>query len=86
MNYNLYCDESCHLQKDQSSIMVLGSMYCEAQTKKKIYEKIRSIKEKHNLSSRFEIKWTKVSLSKIDFYLELLEYFWQTEFLCYRAW
>lgn len=85
MNYNLYCDESCHLQKDQSSIMVLGSMYCEAQTKKKIYEKIRSIKEKHNLSSRFEIKWTKVSLSKIDFYLELLEYFWQTEFLCYRG-
>ena len=28
MLYTVFCDESCHLQKDNSSVMVLGAMYC----------------------------------------------------------
>lgn len=28
MLYTVYCDESYHLQKDTSSVMVLGAMYC----------------------------------------------------------
>ena len=45
----------------------------------------RTIKEKHGLNSHFEIKWTKVSESKIDFYLELLDYFWKKDDLHYRG-
>ena len=28
MLYTVFCDESCHLQMDNSSVMVLGAMYC----------------------------------------------------------
>lgn len=28
MKYNVYCDESCHLEHDNSSVMILGAMYC----------------------------------------------------------
>lgn len=85
MLYTIYCDESCHLQNDKSSVMVLGAMYCPKERKKQIYSDIRSIKEKHGLSSYFEIKWTKVSESKIDFYLDLLDYFWNNDDLHYRG-
>jgi hypothetical protein len=65
--------------------MVLGAMYCPSEKKKNIYADIREIKAKYGLSTWLEIKWTKVSESKIDFYLELLEYFWNNEDLHYRG-
>lgn len=83
--YNVYCDESCHLEKDTSPVMILGAMYCLEERKQQIYNEIRKIKIKHNMSSFFEIKWTKVSESKIDFYLELLDYFLNNEDLLYRG-
>ena len=67
MLYTVFCDESCHLQKDNSSVMVLGAMYCLSEKRKQIYSDIRAIKEKNGLNSHFEIKWTKVSESKIEF-------------------
>lgn len=85
MLYSVFCDESCHLQKDRSPIMVLGAMWCLNEKKKQVYSEIRKIKEKHGLNSYFEIKWTKVSESKIDFYLELLDYFWNNDDLHYRG-
>ena len=83
--YNVYCDESCHLEKDSSPAMILGAMYCLAENKQQIYTDIRDIKKKHNISTFFEIKWTKVSESKIEFYLELLDYFWKNQELLYRG-
>ncbi len=83
--YNVYCDESCHLQNDNSPVMILGAMYCEKEKKQEIFEQIREIKSKYNLSTYFEIKWTKVSESKLDFYLELLDYFINNDDLFYRG-
>lgn len=83
--YNVYCDESCHLEKDSSPVMILGAMYCLVEKKKEIFAEIRNIKKKYDISSYFEIKWTKVSASKIDFYMELLEYFWNNSDLHYRG-
>ena len=74
---NIYCDESCHLQNDSSDIMVLGGISCNDEEKKKIFNDIRLIKVKHNLSSWFEIKWTKISYKKIEFYKELIDYFFK---------
>ena len=85
MKYNVYCDESCHLKNDSSSVMILGAVSCPKEQKKKIFDDIRALKIKHRLNSRFEIKWTKVSASKINFYLELLEYFWGNPYLFYRG-
>lgn len=83
--FNVYCDESCHLENDGSPVMILGAIYCPREKKKEIYEDIRNIKRKHNISSFFEIKWTKVSESKVDFYLDLLHYFFSNPNLYYRG-
>lgn len=82
---NIYCDESCHLEKDKSNIMLIGAMYCEEQYKDSIFKDIRNIKVKHGLSSWFEIKWTKVSYGKLEFYKDLIDYFFQNDNLFFRV-
>lgn len=67
MEYNVYCDESYHLRYDGSPVMILGAVSCPSEYKRKIFEDMRTIKIKHGLDSRFEIKWIKVSASKADF-------------------
>lgn len=83
--YNIYCDESCHLENDGNDIMVLGGISCLNKSKDKIFDDIRALKIKHGLSSWFEIKWTKVSDSKVDFYLELIDYFFNNNLLSFRG-
>lgn len=83
--FNIYCDESCHLENDDNDIMVLGAMSCPSDYKVNAFNEIRSIKTKHGLDTRFEIKWTKVSESKADFYLELIDYFFDHDFLRFRG-
>lgn len=73
--FNIYCDESCHLPNDNSEVMVLGAIECEDKNKKEMFNEIRRIKQKHGISSWAEIKWTKVSQSKLNFYKELIDYF-----------
>ena len=83
---NIYCDESCHLEHDNSKVMVLGAIYCPHEIRFKIYNELRNIKRKHNLSTKkFELKWTKVSDSKIDYYLELADYFMNNNNLSFRG-
>lgn len=82
---NVYCDESCYLESDGIDVMVLGSLRCETKNMRKISNDIRAIKDKHGLSKRFEIKWTKVSPAKSAFYLDLIEYFLTEDTLRFRA-
>lgn len=49
--YNIYCDESCHLPNDNSDVMVLGAITCLKEEKQKIFEDIRNIKRRHNVST-----------------------------------
>ncbi|WP_028976433.1 DUF3800 domain-containing protein [Sporolactobacillus terrae] len=83
MNY-IYCDESCHLPNDSSEVMVLGAISCPHDKKKEIFNKIRSIKSRHNVG-KSEIKWTKISAPKFDLYKELLDYFFEEKDLRFRA-
>lgn len=83
--YNIYCDESCHLEHDQQKAMVLGALWCPAEKVKDIFKDIRAIKEKYGLNKKFEIKWTKVSPAKEDFYLSLVKYFFENSGLHFRA-
>lgn len=84
-SYNIYCDESCHLENDGLSVMVLGAVYCEQKEVKRISSKVRAIKAAHGLSPEFEIKWTKVSKSKIGFYEEIIDLFIEEENLRFRG-
>ena len=83
--YNIYCDESCHLENDHQKAMVLGAVWCPQSQSAAIARHIRAIKVKHDLPSGFEIKWTKVSQKKINFYLELIDFFFSDPRLHFRA-
>jgi len=83
--YNIYCDESCHLQNDGIDVMVLGAIWCPVERRKEILKQIREIKIKNGLKKTFEIKWNKVSQSKIGFYKELIDYFYRNNDLYFRT-
>lgn len=83
--YNIYCDESCHLEHDQQKAMVLGAMWCSSAKVRECNVAIRDIKTRYGLNKRLEIKWTKVSPAKLDFYRALIDYFFDNENLHFRA-
>ena len=83
--YNVYCDESCHLEHDHQPVMVLGAVWCPLEKTREISVHIREIKKAYGLSPFFEIKWIKVSPAKHSFYLDLLDYFFRNDDLHFRA-
>jgi hypothetical protein len=85
MVYNIYCDESCHLEHDDIPVMVLGAVTCPMEKSREIAERLREIKVKHNLNPSFELKWTKVSPGKQMYYLDVLDYFFDDDDLSFRA-
>ena len=85
MEYNIYCDESCHLEHDGINTMVLGAIWCDKEKKTEIFNRIREIKNEYGLSRNFEIKWNKVSPAKKDFYLRLIDFFFDYDDIHFRA-
>jgi hypothetical protein len=85
LEYNIYCDESCHLQNDNSNVMSLGAIWCPASKRKEIFDRLREIKLKHGFGSDFEIKWNKVSPAGINFYMDIINYFFDDDDLHFRA-
>ncbi len=83
--YNIYCDESCHLENHPEKGMVLGAVWCPLTKVRGIADAIRKIKVDHGLSRDFESKWTKVSPGKLSFYIALMEYFFSNDDLHFRA-
>ena len=75
VEYNVYCDESCHLEHDNSNVMVIGAVYCPKKMVKKINKDIYSIKERYGLPKNGELKWVKISNSNFNVYRALIEYF-----------
>ena len=83
--YNVYCDESCHLENDRQNVMILGAIWCPLERVHEIAVRIREIKAKHSLPPRFEIKWVKVSPAKVQLYLDIMDYFFDDDDLHFRA-
>lgn len=82
---NIYCDESCHLERDGSKVMVIGAVWCPSSKRHEIFERIREIKAKHGMHPGFEMKWHKISPAKTDFYLDICDYFFDDDDLHYRG-
>lgn len=80
--YKIFCDESCHLQNDGWDIMSLGAIKLPADEYETIKNDIKEIKLKHK--NPFEIKWTKLSRSRMPLYKELIDYFIDSH-MTYRA-
>lgn len=80
--FNIYCDESCHLENDHKAFMFLGYISCAYPQVRLHTKRIKEIKADHNFYA--EIKWNKVNDTKLAFYIELLEYFFSND-LRFRA-
>ena len=83
--FNIYCDESCHLENDRQKAMVLGAVWCPFDKRREIAVRLREFKQKHLMPASFEVKWTKVSPAKKNFYLDLIDYFFDDDDLRFRA-
>ena len=83
--YNIYCDESCHLENDKIPVMVLGAVWCPLNSARTIAQSIRELKVKNGLSHYFETKWIKVSNAKLQFYLDLVDCFLDNDDLHFRG-
>ena len=83
--YNIYCDESCHLENDHLGVMVLGAVWCPKSAVRDIAERMRAIKEVHGLHRIQEIKWGKVSPNKATLYLDLVDFFFDCRDLHFRC-
>jgi len=82
---NIYCDESGHLQADGHPFMVIGAVWCPLDKSREISVRLREIREKHGLPSAFEIKWTNVSPAKVEYYQDLIDYFFDDDDLKFRG-
>lgn len=80
--FNLYCDESCHLENDHKPYMLIGYTCVAYNQLQRHNERIKVLKEKHHFFG--EIKWSNVSASQFEFYKELIDYFFDTD-ISFRA-
>lgn len=74
-SFNVYLDESCHLEHDGIPVMTLGAVWCLTDKAREVMLRVRDIKRQHGLPDQFEFKWTKVSPAKLFFYQALVDYF-----------
>ncbi|HQG46780.1 MAG TPA: DUF3800 domain-containing protein [bacterium] len=80
---SIYCDESCHLEHDHQSVMLFGAVWCPQEETRRHIEALRALKERHQ--ARGELKWTKVSRSREDFFLEAVDFFFSSVQLNFRC-
>lgn len=83
--YNIYCDESCHLENDHQKVMVLGAVWCPLEKVREISVRLREIKTHHGFKPDFELKWAKISPAKGRFYLDMMDYFFDDDDLHFRV-
>lgn len=85
MEYNVYCDESCYLEHDESNAMAIGCVWCPKDKVKDINTRIKEIKNKYFLNSNKEIKWTKVSNCNKNLYMDIINYFFDDDDMHFRV-
>lgn len=77
MKFEVYCDEAFPdlftSEKPQAKYLMIGSLWLPAELREEVKTKIKNLRETHNAWG--EIKWTKVSPSRLGFYIELIEMF-----------
>lgn len=83
--FNVYGDESCHLEHDGQRAMVLGALVVPQSQVKALSLELAALKKQFHLPRNYELKWTKVSPSKIDFYRQVLQWFFREPSLQFRG-
>lgn len=83
--FDIYCDESCHLENDKQKAMTIGAIWCPDEKKEGIFKRLREIKVEHGLKPTFELKWNKISNAQYAYYLDVLNYFFDNNDLHFRV-
>jgi len=89
MNFEVYCDESQqelladNAERRRGQYVVLGGLWIEADLRTKLKEGIKELREQHNLFGEF--KWTRVSPSRQEFYCELVNLFFSSDYARFRV-
>lgn len=81
--FNVYIDESCHLENDGMPIMAFGAIWCPKNESRRLAQELRDIKARHR--ARGELKWSKISVARVEFYIELIDWFLAEQPLHYRG-
>ena len=82
---NVYCDKSCHLEHDGHRAMIIGTVWSPGSKKAEITQRINDIRARHKMPRGFEFKWTKVSSSKLQMYMDFVDYFFDDDDLNFRC-
>jgi|SRR6218665_18424 len=77
--FNLYCDESCHLENDHKKYMMLSYVGVPYHMKDVLKQSFDSLKERHAVKG--EIKWSNLYAGKEDFYNELVDFFFSADLI-----
>jgi len=83
--YNVYCDESCHLENDSISVMAIGAVWCLRDRAVEITGRLKEIKKRHGFSPHHELKWSKISSNHRAVYLDVIDYFFDDDDLHFRG-
>ena len=81
----VYCDESCHLESDNSNFMVIGAVYLKKPYVSEIVKNIKRIKRKYGYTAQYELKWTRIRSNNVDLAIELIDYFFDNNHLRFRG-
>ncbi len=77
MEYDIYCDESrpdlFSSGEALVSYMLIGSLWLEKAKRNEFKTAIHQLRDKHKVGGEF--KWQKVSPSRLNFYLDLIDWF-----------
>lgn len=74
--YNIYIDESCHLEHDKSEVMCIGYTKINQEDYTALKNVIKAIKLQHK--NPMEVKWNKLSMSRWSLYKELIDFFFRS--------
>lgn len=77
MRFEVYCDEALPdlftSQKPRAKYLMIGALWLPTDLREEAKAKIARLRERHNVHG--EMKWRKISPSRVDFYAEVIDMF-----------
>jgi len=77
MRFEVYCDEAMpdlfSSSNRRGRYLMIGSLWLPSELRDELKQKINRLREQHNTWG--EIKWTKISRSRLPFYMDLIDLF-----------
>ncbi len=86
MRYEVYCDESCIealFDSKSHKFSVIGGIWIPADMRASLKAELTSLKDKYHMFG--EMKWNKICPSSIDFYKDLVDFFFSSPVIKFRS-